>query len=106
MYERSGIVGQWTRDFAYVRPGVFVIFDRTTTNAADSWVSWHTEVAPTPMAVSDPTQERFDVTGGSFRMLLPTSATVKTVPIAAGITRLETHSPNAHENFLTVVTAG
>jgi hypothetical protein len=106
MYEPSGIVSQWTRDFAYVRPGVFVIYDRTTTNAADNWVSWHTEVAPTGVAVSDATQERFDVTGGSFRMLLPMSATVKTVPIAAGITRLETHSPNASENFLTVVTAG
>jgi hypothetical protein len=106
MYQPSGIVSQWTRDFAYVRPGVFVIYDRTTTNAADNWVSWHTEVAPTSVAVSDTTQERFDVTGGSFRMLLPMSATVKTVPIAAGITRLETHSPNANENFLTVVTAG
>jgi hypothetical protein len=106
MYEPSGVVSQWTRDFAYVRPGVFVVYDRTTTNAADNWVSWHTEVAPTSVAVSDTTQERFDVTGGSFRMLLPRSATVKTVPVAAGITRLETHSPNASENFLTVVTAG
>ena len=106
MYSPSGVVGQWTRDFAYVRPGAFVIYDRTTSTASDSWISWHTEVAPTSVATTDPTQRRFDVTGGSFRMLLPRSAGVKTVPIAAGITRLETHTANASEDWLTVVTAG
>jgi len=106
MYEPAGIVSQWTRDFAFVRPGVFVIYDRATTTAQDNWVSWHTEVAPTSVPTSDKTQSRFDVTGGSIRMLLPVSATVKTVPIAAGITRLETHSAKASDDWLTVVTTG
>jgi hypothetical protein len=106
MYEPSGTVSQWTRDFAYVRPGVFVVYDRTTTNVSDNWVSWHTVVLPTGVATADSTQRRFDVTGGSFRMLLPRNASVTTVPIAAGITRLEEHSSNPSEDFLTVVTAG
>ena len=106
MYEPSGVVSQWTRDFAYVRPGVFVVYDRSTTSASDSWVSWHTAMSPTSVATSDGTQRRFDVTGGSFRMLLPRNPSVTTVPIAAGITRLETHTSNASEDFLTVVTAG
>jgi hypothetical protein len=106
MYEPAGIVSQWTRDFAYVRPGVFVVYDRTTSTASDTWISWHTETAPTTVSVADTTQERFDVPGGSFRMLLPKTAAVTTVPVAAGITRLETHSSNASEDFLTVVTAG
>ena len=106
MYSPSGIVSQWTRDFVYVRPGIFVVYDRATTTASDNWVSWHTEVAPTSVAVSDATTSRYDVGGGSIRMLLPKSAAVKTVPIAAGITRLETHSSNPSDNWLTVVTAG
>ncbi|HWW54788.1 MAG TPA: hypothetical protein VNY84_13510, partial [Acidimicrobiales bacterium] len=106
MYEPAGVVSQWTRDFAYVRPGVFVIYDRSTTNASDNWVSWHTAMNPTSVATADGTQKRFDVTGGSLRMLLPKNPNVKTVTIAAGITRLETHSSNAREDFLTVVTAG
>jgi hypothetical protein len=106
MYEPAGVVSQWTRDFAYVRPGVFVVYDRSTTNASDNWVSWHTAVSPTSVATPDATQKRFDVTGGSVRMLLPKNPSVKTVPIAAGITRLETHSSNASSDFLTVVTVG
>ncbi|HLK35490.1 MAG TPA: hypothetical protein VKU41_01975, partial [Polyangiaceae bacterium] len=106
MYEPAGVVSQWTRDFAYVRPGVFVVYDRSTTKAADNWVSWHTAVSPTRVTTSDGTQRRFDVTGGSIRMLLPENPNVNIVAIAAGITRLETHSSNASEDFLTVVTAG
>ena len=106
MYEPAGVMSQWTRDFAYVRPGVFVVYDRATTNAADNWVSWHTAVAPASVATPDATQKRFDVTGGSIRMLLPRSPSVTTVPIAAGITRLETHCSNQSSDFLTVITTG
>jgi hypothetical protein len=106
MYSPSGGVTQWTRDFAYVRPGVFVVYDRTTSTVADNWISWHTAVAPTAVATTDTTQQRFDVSGGSVRTLLPKSTAVTTVPIAAGITRLEEHSSRPSEDWLTVITAG
>jgi hypothetical protein len=105
MYKPAGLVSQWTRDFAYVRPGVFVVYDRATTSASDGWISWHTQVSPTPVTTGDDTK-RFDVTGGSVRMLLPRSASVTTVPIASGITRLEAHSAKGSDDWLTVVTTG
>jgi hypothetical protein len=115
MYGGSVGVSQVTRDFAYVRPGTFVVYDRTTVGAAaDQWLAWHTPTEPTPVTTGDPTQSRFDVlaqgsTVGSVRTLLPRSATAETVNLVNGAAwRLEMHSPTTGttQDWLTVVTAG
>jgi hypothetical protein len=115
MYGGGPGVSQFTRDFAYVRPGTFVVYDRTTVGAAaDQWLAWHTPTQPTQASVADATQARFDVqtqgvTIGSVRTLLPRSATSATVNLVSGAAwRLEMHAPTqvTAQDWLTVVTAG
>jgi hypothetical protein len=107
-------VSQFTRDLVYVRPGTFVLFDRTTVAkaAADQWLSFHTAVAPRQAATTDTTQRRFDVvvgstTVGSIRTLLPQSASTSTSNVLGTATRLEVHAPvaTAAQQWLSVVTA-
>jgi hypothetical protein len=116
-YGNSGYhpVSQFTRDLVYVRPGTFVLFDRTTVAqaSADQWLSFHTPVAPTSATTADSTQRRFDVVVksanvGSIRTLLPRSASTSTTALLASGTRLEVHAP-AHaavQQWLSVVTTG
>jgi hypothetical protein len=115
MYGGGPGVSQFTRDFAYVRPATFVVYDRTTAGAAaDQWLAWHTPTEPTQTTVADATQSRFDVmangaTVGSVRTLLPRSATPTTVSLVGGAAwRLEMHAPTqvTAQDWLTVVTAG
>ncbi len=115
MYGGSPSVSQFTRDFAYVRPGTFVIYDRTTVGAtADQWLAWHTAAQPTSAATADATQSRYDVSAqgavvGSVRTLLPKSATATSVNLVSGAAwRLEMHAPTqaTNQDWLTVVTSG
>jgi hypothetical protein len=108
-------VAQFTRDVVYVRPGTFVLFDRTTVAKADAdqWLSFHTPVAAVRGTTADSTQRRFDVspagvTVGSINSLLPRSAAVVTTSLPAGASRLELHAPvrSASQQWLTVVSAG
>jgi len=108
-------VSQFTRDLVYVRPGTFVVFDRTTVAkaGADQWLSFHTPVAAGSAATLDPTQRRYDVTVGgrqlgSIRTLLPSNAKVTATSLPASASRLEVHAPApaASQQWLSVVTAG
>jgi len=108
-------VSQFTRDLVYVRPGTFVLFDRTTVaqSSADQWLSFHTPVAARSAATADASQRRYDVvvgssTVGSIRSLLPKSATVSATSLPASASRLEVHAPvrAAAQQWLSVVTAG
>jgi hypothetical protein len=108
-------VSQFTRDLVYVRPGSFVLFDRTTVAeaSADQWLSFHTPVAPRQATPADPTQRRYDVVVGaaqigSVQTLLPKSATTTTVALPASASRIEVHAPiaAATQKWLTTVTAG
>jgi hypothetical protein len=107
-------VAQFTRDLVYVRPGTFVLFDRTTVAqaSADQWLSFHTPVAPRQTSTADATQRRYDVVVGaaqvgSVRALLPKNATVTTTALPASAARLEVHAPvrQAAQQWLTTVTA-
>ncbi|HTA90672.1 MAG TPA: hypothetical protein VK745_13875, partial [Polyangiaceae bacterium] len=107
-------VSQFTRDLVYVRPGTFVLFDRTTVaqGSADQWLSFHTPVAPTQAITADATQRRFDVvvqsaTVGSIRSLLPRSSSTTTTSLLASGTRLEVHTPAraATQQWLSTITA-
>ena len=111
----GGVVSQFTRDFAYVRPGTFVVYDRTTlAAAADQWLAWHTSAVPAMVTTADATQSRFDVVVkgsivGSVRTLLPRSATPAIVNLVNGAAwRLEMHAPTqiTTQDWLAVVTAG
>lgn len=108
-------VSQFTRDLVYVRPGSFVIFDRTTVaqGSADQWLSFHTPVAARSASTSDASQRRYDVVVGSsqvgsIRSLLPKNASVSATSLPASASRLEVHAPvrAAAQQWLTVVTAG
>ncbi|HEX6272920.1 MAG TPA: DNRLRE domain-containing protein [Polyangiaceae bacterium] len=107
-------VSQFTRDLVFVRPGTFVLFDRTTVASAgaDQWLSFHTPVAPRSVAAADATQRHFDVAAGStlvgsIRTLLPKNASTSTVSLPASAARLEVHAPvrAASQDWLTLVTA-
>ena len=102
-------VTQFTRDLVYLRPGSFVLFDRTTVAraGADQWLSFHTPTAPSRPATADVTQRRFDVAAGSIRTLLPSNASISTVALPAGATRIEVHAPvrALAQQWLSVVTA-
>jgi hypothetical protein len=116
VYGGTGVgVSQFTRDFAYLRPGTFVVYDRTTVGAAaDQWLAWHTPTEPMAATTPDATQSRFDVVAqgsiiGSVRTLLPRSAVPAKVNLVSGAAwRLEMHGPAqaATQDWLTVVTAG
>jgi hypothetical protein len=107
-------VTQFTRDVVYLRPGTFVLFDRTTVAHAssDQWMAFHTPAAPANVSVSDATQRRYDInvgggTKGSVRTLLPRGANTKLVDTMGGVTRIETHAPaaGATQDWMHVVTA-
>jgi hypothetical protein len=107
-------VTQFTRDLVYVRPGTFVLFDRTTVSKpnADQWLSFHTPVAARRVTTSDATQRRYDVvvetgTVGSINSLLPRSAAITATGLPASASRLEIHAPvkAAAQQWLSVVTA-
>jgi hypothetical protein len=108
-------VTQFTRDLVYVRPGTFVLFDRTSVaqSSADQWLAFHTPVAATPGATADASQRRYDVVVGSnvvgsIRSLLPKNASVSATSLPASSSRLEVHAPvrTATQQWLSVVTAG
>ncbi|MGH7271406.1 MAG: hypothetical protein ACREJ3_13335, partial [Polyangiaceae bacterium] len=108
MYAPSGVVTQFIRDVAYVRPGTFIVYDRTSvaTGSADQWMAWHIPGLATQSTSSDGTP-RFDVsTGGTIRALLPRVAKPNTVGLLGVATRIEVHSIGAEQDWLTAITAG
>jgi hypothetical protein len=108
MYSPSGVVTQFLRDVAYVRPGTFVVYDRTTvTNgASDQWTAWHVPGTPSQTTAADGTPVFGVTTGGAVHALLPTAATVATTALLGVATRIEVHSSAASQDWLTVVNAG
>ena len=96
------------RDVAYVRPGRFVVYDRTTvpSGSADQWMAWHVPGTPAQSTSSDGTP-RFDVsTGGTLRALMP-AARVATVNLMSGVaTRIELHASAPTQDWMTSVTVG
>jgi len=115
MYTAAGAVTQFTRDYVYLRPGTFVVYDRTTVAAgtADQWTAWHTPTVPTAVPTTDPTQTRYDISAsgaviGSVRSLLPKGAASKVVNVLGTVSRIENHAPSpaSATDWLTVVSAG
>jgi hypothetical protein len=109
MYTSQAAVTQFSRDLAYLRPGTFVVYDRTTVGGGgmDQWIAWHVAGTPAQSTSSDGTP-RFDVsTGSTLRALLPLGSAVKTVGVAGGaVSRIELHASAPAQDWLTVVTVG
>src|SRR4029078_10458622 len=66
-YRSTSGVTSWTRDVVYLRPSLFVTYDRTVvpSTTGDQHMNWH--FVPTPASVTAPSAgaRRYDVTSGS-----------------------------------------
>jgi hypothetical protein len=89
MYRRfnaGAAVSSWAREIIYLRPGQFVVYDRTTKGSSsyDQYMAWHFAVNPTTVTSSAGTN-RLDVSGTSFAgamtTVLPLNATVSTTAL-------------------------
>ena len=108
MYSPAGVVTQYLRDVTYVRPGTFVVYDRTSVanGSGDQWIAWHIPGAPTQTTAADGTPIFGVTTGGAIHALLPASATIATVGLLGVASRVELHAPAASQDWLAVITAG
>ncbi|MGW1617086.1 hypothetical protein ACWCQZ_48660 [Streptomyces sp. NPDC002285] len=69
MYPRSGTrsVSSWTRDVVYLRPNLFVVYDRTTTTGpgVNQWMRFHFAGVPHRAANPSSGVTRYDIGRGS-----------------------------------------
>ncbi|HTI71882.1 MAG TPA: hypothetical protein VMF06_18040 [Candidatus Limnocylindria bacterium] len=56
-------IGGWTRSVAFVRPGLFIVHDRTSLKnaSADHWMAWHVAATPSEQSGAVAGTHRFDV---------------------------------------------
>jgi hypothetical protein len=80
MYPRSGMrtINEWSRTVVYLRPGTFVVYDRSSVTAARvaQWLAFHLGGRATPVIGTAAGVQRYDVTGragyaGSAYTVLP-----------------------------------
>jgi hypothetical protein len=114
MYLTDTPITAWTREVLYVRPNYFLVYDRTSVNAAlvNQWQGFHVLRTPVAQTGAAPGTTRFDVidnTGvnatsplfrGRVSTLLPAGHTVQIVNVAGKnkIYRLEVHPPAVANN--------
>ena len=92
-------VQSFSRDLVYVRPGSFVIHDRTqvTSASADQWLAFHVPKAPASTPTTDAGMRRWNVPGsagtlGSIVSVLPEDVVSSSVALPGGATRIELHA--------------
>ncbi len=116
MYLPVHPITNWVRQVAYLRPKLFVVYDRTAIRniTNDQWMAWHVHRAPSEQAGAFPGTHRFDVKDGSvFRgsltTVLPAGHTNQLVSVfsASKVYRLEVRpgSPGISNRWLTVFDA-
>ncbi len=113
MYEHG--VRSWTRQIVYVRPGVFVVSDKTAVPSAgtDQWMAFHFSGTPTAVKGGKGGAKRYDVSGragyvGSVDSVLPKGHHETVVGVLGGtkVKRLEIHGAHrASQQWLTVFDA-
>jgi hypothetical protein len=102
MYVRPNVtptISSWTRDVFYLRPRLFVVYDRTTTASASvgQWMRFHFAGAPTRVADPSPGVSRYDVGSGAtyagtMNVLLParhTEQVTRTVFEGSDVSRVD-----------------
>ncbi|MCX6954418.1 MAG: hypothetical protein NTV51_19880, partial [Verrucomicrobia bacterium] len=112
----------WTRNIVYVRPQLFVVYDRTTVNNAgtDNWMAWHVAASPVEQTGAAAGTHRYDVVdtraafgGNLFRgrvsTVLPAGNAVTSTDVfgRGKVYRLEVRNgaPEAAATWLTVFDA-
>jgi hypothetical protein len=114
MYQ--GTVKGWTRQVVYVRPGLFVVYDRTKVAdpAIDQWMAFHFSGEPKAVKGGRGGAKRYDVKGpagylGSVDTVLPRRHRDSAVPVlgARKVVRLEIRPgrPGTDQQWLTVFDA-
>ncbi len=107
-------VASWTRQVVFLRPGVFVVDDRTTVTAAatDQWLAFHMCGAPAASVTAQGRGLERDVScgssfGGTFTSLLPRTSKVDVVDLfgAKKVFRAEVRSGSTEKTvrWLTVL---
>ncbi len=121
MYRRAGdgtspLVGAWTREVIYLRPRLFVLYDRTAVSdaGADQWMAFHFAGMPAEVGAPSNGMHRFDVNvgttfAGSVTTLLPYNHanTLVNVFNSNKVYRLEVRpgTPATDQRWLTVFDA-
>jgi hypothetical protein len=118
MYRRfagGAAVAQWSRQVVYLRPGRFVVYDRTTAGSAsyDQYLAWHFPASPVAGATGAG-GNRLDVTlsgtyAGAMTTVLPLNATLTTTamypdsnPVKAWQVQVRAPTASASRQWLTV----
>ena len=116
-YPQTGAktISRWTREVVYLRPGTFVVHDRTavTDPALDQWLAFHLSGAPQAAGGDDGGVSGYDVTApggyaGRVHVVLPAGHRENTVDLFNGgkVFRLEVRgSAAAGHEWLTVFDA-
>ncbi len=116
MYLPVHPITNWVRNVAYLRPKLFVAYDRTAIRNAtnDQWMAWHVHRAPSEQAGAVPGTHRFDVKDGalfrgSLTTVLPAGHTNQIVNVfsTSKVYRLEVRpgSTTVSNRWLTVFDA-
>jgi hypothetical protein len=117
VYRAASGVDSWTRDVVYLRPNVFVVYDRTVVSSTtgDQHMNWHFIPTPAEVGAPSPGARRFHVTSasagfvGAMTTLLPRNADVDMVNVFGfnKLYRLEVRplSPAVAASWLTVFDA-
>src|SRR5256885_7396886 len=119
MYPRSGTptISSWTRDVTYLRPNLFVVYDRTTvTNASvGQWQRFHFAGTPTKVAAPSAGVSRYDIStvatyAGSVSSVLPAGHQEQVTPTVfsgSDVSRIDVRPGTAasQNQWLTVIDA-
>ncbi|HJU83924.1 MAG TPA: hypothetical protein VJ600_06915 [Holophagaceae bacterium] len=112
----GGAVVAWTRDVVYLRPQLFVVYDRTqaASASADQWMAWHFGKIPAEGAAPQAGTHRWDITyngtyAGAMTTLLPAGNATSLVDVFGGgkVYRVEVRpgAAAATQRWLTVLDA-
>jgi hypothetical protein len=117
-FNGNASLGSWSRDFVYLRPSTFVVYDRTVlTSVVDPHMNWHFPPVPTLASPPSSGAVRYNVTdgagtfNGAITTVLPANANVSSpINVFSGnkMYRLEVRSPSpsADMRWLTVFDTG
>jgi hypothetical protein len=118
VYPSSANLSAWSRNVVYLRPSIFVVYDRTTTSGTvDPHLSWHFPPLPTSVAPPSAGATRWNVSDavggfkGALTTILPQNAVTSPSPVnvfnSNKLYRVEVRSPSpvADMRWLTVLDA-
>lgn len=114
-FSAGAAVSSWSRQIVFLRPDIFVVYDRTTAGSSsyDQYMAWHFPANPVSGTAATG-ENRLDVTYsgayvGAMTTVFPTGATLKTVglypsssPVKVWQVQERPSSTTASQNWVTV----